>query len=630
MNKLLRPAFVGVALTLFLIALTGCAPPITATKATMRDNYREVSLNALSDNSYSSESRLVLYRFDLVDKYQKDPEATLKLLHEKASRDERRDLLYALAELNYLRAERLERKHSLQKRAAAHGYYLSSAIYAYLYLFGPGNEPPPDSFDRRFRTACDLYNRGLAHGLLGTNGAISEVELRNSRYELPPGPLNLQLKPGLVSTNFSRVVHFLPADDYKVRGLTVRDRQSGAGAPLIGVLRKGENQAFTQMLSVTAFLKCDGTLSDWSAGRLNGVLELHTSGKDRRSEVGGEIVPMQTDDTATTAYGLSDKAIWKLGSAQFFSAKEKVRSDVYLTHPYVAGRVPVIFVHGTFSSPVWWAEMWNTLRSDARLRESCQFWYFIYNSGNPITATADRLRSSILKKIEELDPEGKDPALRRMVVIGHSQGGLLAKLTATDTGDELWHAVTDKPVESLELQPQVKEALRRNLFFKPLPCVDSVVFIATPHRGSALASNFIRKIARKFMDIPQSLSNKDIRQLKEQLNLPPEVKAEVPTSLDGMSPDNKFLKILAEIPVSTNVTAHSIIAIKGKSQPPEGGDGVVKYTSAHVDYVASEFVVRSGHTCQDKPATIEEVRRILLEHLGANTNGLATNGTARH
>jgi len=34
-----------------------------------------------------------------------------------------------------------------------------------------------------------------------------------------------------------------------------------------------------------------------------------------------------------------------------------------------------------------------------------------------------------------------------------------------------------------------------------------------------------------------------------------------------------------------------------------------------VDYATSELVVRSGHTCQDKPATIEEVRRILLEHL---------------
>jgi hypothetical protein len=42
---------------------------------------------------------------------------------------------------------------------------------------------------------------------------------------------------------------------------------------------------------------------------------------------------------------------------------------------------------------------------------------------------------------------------------------------------------------------------------------------------------------------------------------------------------------------------------------------VVRYTSAHVDYVESEFIVRTGHSSQDHPLVIEEIRRILLEHL---------------
>jgi len=63
------------------------------------------------------------------------------------------------------------------------------------------------------------------------------------------------------------------------------------------------------------------------------------------------------------------------------------------------------------------------------------------------------------------------------------------------------------------------------------------------------------------------------------------------------------------------ITGHSIIAIDGNDTPPAGDDGVVKYTSAHVDYVESEFIVRSGHSCQSHPLVIEEVRRILLEHL---------------
>jgi hypothetical protein len=87
--------------------------------------------------------------------------------------------------------------------------------------------------------------------------------------------------------------------------------------------------------------------------------------------------------------------------------------------------------------------------------------------------------------------------------------------------------------------------------------------------------------------------------------------------VDGMSPKSPLLLKLAELPVAPPIKANSIIAIKGDEQPPAGGDGVVKYTSAHVDYVESELIVRSGHSCQDKPAAIEEVRRILHEHLDA-------------
>jgi hypothetical protein len=104
----------------------------------------------------------------------------------------------------------------------------------------------------------------------------------------------------------------------------------------------------------------------------------------------------------------------------------------------------------------------------------------------------------------------------------------------------------------------------------------------------------------------------------EVMRLVPKVDGEVrlaSTSLDSMSPDNPALLALADVPVAPPVKAHSIIAIKGDEAPPDGDDGVVKYASAHIAGVESELVVRSGHSCQGRPKTIEEVRRILLEHL---------------
>ena len=42
---------------------------------------------------------------------------------------------------------------------------------------------------------------------------------------------------------------------------------------------------------------------------------------------------------------------------------------------------------------------------------------------------------------------------------------------------------------------------------------------------------------------------------------------------------------------------------------------MVPYSSSHLDGAASELVVRSGHSAQQNPLAIQELRRILLLHL---------------
>ena len=220
--------------------------------------------------------------------------------------------------------------------------------------------------------------------------------------------------------------------------------------------------------------------------------------------------------------------------------------------------------------------------------------------------------------VKFLDPDDRDEALRRMVVIGHSQGGLLAKLTATDTGDKLWRLVSETNIDELQVDVPTRELLRSNFFFKPLPCVSRVVFIATPHRGSYRNTRFVQRVLNSFISIPREMADDfaGVMKLKDTVRLPASVRNGVPSSLAGMSTDNPFILTLADIPVAPGIKCNSIIAIQGDDQPPKGNDGVVEYTSAHVDYAESEFIVRSGHSCQGNPLTIEEVRRILLENLG--------------
>ena len=102
----------------------------------------------------------------------------------------------------------------------------------------------------------------------------------------------------------------------------------------------------------------------------------------------------------------------------------------------------------------------------------------------------------------------------------------------------------------------------------------------------------------------------------------------LPTSLDSMSPKNPVLLALADIPVAPTIKAHSIIPVKGDGDLQKGRDGVVAYTSAHVDYVESELVVRGPHSCQNLPATIEEVRSCRITIAGAFLENMWLKATA--
>ena len=88
----------------------------------------------------------------------------------------------------------------------------------------------------------------------------------------------------------------------------------------------------------------------------------------------------------------------------------------------------------------------------------------------------------------------------------------------------------------------------------------------------------------------------------------------MPSAVDNMSPRHFFIKTLQDIPIAPGVAAHSIIAVNGDGPVEQGDDGVVTYSSAHLDGVDSERVVRSDHSTQGHHDTIAEVHRILLLH----------------
>ena len=606
------------ALCLFL---AGCTAPIGADRVTTQQAYAQVDNNALRSGKPSPKTVELLHRYGLDQLAVSQPDAAVRQLHQTALATGDRELLFALSEMSYVAGNHIRRSLKPWEPRDARDFYLGSAVYAFLYLFGESKDPPPGPYQRRFREACDFYNYNLGLALLeeprGTNAAI---QLANGRRRLPVGEIELRLNdmPSALQAYAVEQIHL--ADLYNVRGLSVRNREAGVGTPLICVGALNPEFKVRRSAPATVFLRGPASLKEIAAGHSAGSLEFYSALDAPTVAIDGKQVPLERDLTTYRAYNLSQSTIWALGAMQFLTPSERIRSQLILNQPYTPGLVPVVFVHGTFSSPVTWAEMANTLGADPVINKRYQLWSFVYGSGNPLPVSAAQLRDALTATVQKLDPEGKDPALRQMVIIGHSQGSLLTKLTATETGDKLWRVFNTNRLEDLKIPEAQRNELRRLLFLSPLPCVSRVVFICGPHRGSYLAGSFARKWARRLMTLPGKLvaQGTELIQVSQGSAGGKFMAGKMPTSLDGMSPKNPALLAMADIPVSPSVKAHSLIAIQGDDQPPNGGDGVVKYTSAHQDYTESEFIVRGPHTCLNQADTIEEVRRILYEHL----NGL--------
>jgi hypothetical protein len=262
--------------------------------------------------------------------------------------------------------------------------------------------------------------------------------------------------------------------------------------------------------------------------------------------------------------------------------------------------------------------MVNELQADPLILENFQIWLFQYNTGNPIAYSAGLLRQALEEIVEKLDPDGRDPALRRMVIVGHSQGGLLTKLTVVDSGTTFWDGLSDKPFDDVVLSPETRELLERSLFVTPLPFVTRVVFIATPHRGSYQAERRLARWISGMISLPREILDMSLDLIgNEDISLRRSLDG-TPRSIEGMTPESPFLAALVEMPIDERVTAHSIIAVLGNGPYEEGNDGIVEFQSAHLEGVASEHVVRSGHSTQSHPLTIREVRRILHDHDAAS------------
>jgi pimeloyl-ACP methyl ester carboxylesterase len=603
------------ALLLLCCFAAGCATPIGVVRGTTQQTYHALTANVLSAGEPSSWSKQLLHRNNLSEQFEDNPVAALAELHKRLKERITSDRLFALAELCFFHAEQSGKRE----------YYLAAAVYAYAFILPDREDLMIRPIDPRARLAVDLYNWGISRGLTSNDG--EDVLLEAGTWTLPFGEMTLTNEPSQFFWGGYRFKRFIPVGEFITRGLANRYRQAGVGAALAAELEPVETGPAAEAarkripprtkVPVTAFVRFTEPLDGVLQGKIQGRIELYAADQTTTVRVRERDVPLELEPTAALALGLEGSPVWDFEIAGFrFADPRRIFGDgLVMMQPYRRGRIPVVLVHGTASSPARWADMYNELTHDPIIEGRYQVWLFQYNTGQPILYSAMLLRRALASVVKELDPDGEDSSLQQMVIMGHSQGGLLTKLMAIKSGNRFWQNVSDKPFEQVEMAPEVRQLLSEAMFFEPVPMLRRVVFIATPHRGSYHATGWLLSIARRLITLPGNLVSQFAGLLQGQA-FAHLGSSQIPTSVDNMSPGHPFLRALNDLPIDPRITAHSIIAVLGDAPFLGKNDGVVAYESAHIDGVESEKVVHSSHSTQSNPDTIEEVRRILREHIG--------------
>lgn len=483
---------------------------------------------------------------------------------------------------------------------AALGEYLAAAQTAAREL----ERNPADTVAR------DDYNFAVARAI----GTIKRAKLEPWEHPLrvpaPDGDFVLAFKPDPRPQWNPALYTFVPADQFDVKGHYVTDhtRKEGLGAPLVAIGREmnknaKENFSLQRIFyGVTAVIRFEGRRA---------VVALEDPLSTERIRFGGRSFPLAADFTVPLAVMLAS-ANPVMNEVPRMIRPDKFAETARITRlqPYDPNKAVVLVVHGLMDSPATWTPMINRLRADPDIRENFQFWFFSYPSGYPYPHAAAILRRE-LDRAEEIFPINKP-----MVVIGHSMGGCIGRLLVTDSGDQLWTAMFQKPPAETDLPEKDRRIIEEALIFQRRQEIGRVIFISAPLRGTEFALNALSRFGSMLIQTPSNLRQtvrSALQALDSQSSQPRNTNA-----IETLAPAHRFVQAINRIPINSSIPLHVISGDQGKGgnkdrSKPEMSDGIVPYWSSHIEGAVSELVVPSAHSAHQHPEAIDEVRRILLK-----------------
>lgn len=413
---------------------------------------------------------------------------------------------------------------------------------------------------------------------------------------------------------------------------------NGMGIPLAGIVKSDIDLVKNNVVkdngnvhTITAILDFDHRVGGKPA------LKVVPRLREGTLKVGKQRQPIAADFTTPIALFWAKTRVDRSALLGLFNPKKAMNyKGLYFSEPYDPTKIPVLFTHGLMSSPVTFANLVNRLQVDPVIRKNYQFWYFSYPSGEPWVLPARDLRDSLKAVFAEYDPKGTSQKANKMVVVGHSMGGLITRL---NNSTRPWSMITTMVKDCEDLldsdyeqaakftvgDPELTERTAGMFVFEPSNRTRRIVFMATPHRGSDFADRWLGHLGRWLISIPETILTEVTRistLSSDMLLLNPERLVDEFTSISQLSPKSTLIRGVQLVHPDPSVPVHSIIGDRGRNNTPRSSDGIVKYSSSHLNWAVSETIVPSGHSVQECIPAANEMKRILREHLQAE--GIST------
>jgi pimeloyl-ACP methyl ester carboxylesterase len=590
-----------------------------------------LSTRKLSDSTVQALNVVALSRDDCAANF---PRCTNTLLYTDGLDDERR--LSALSEL-WLAYGLQQTGQEKTINDAALNDYLQSARYAYAYLFYTARNPGERAFETRQSQVLDFYNYSVQQAV----GSFFQrlPQLGTDWSSAPLGGWRL-LRPSTdvyLGSGDYIPKELIPAEGLRFSGLRNIYRRDGFGSEFVAVGATppdtGQPWREPNHVPLTAVLQFPG--KDLASVLNTSDVRLYAKNPylDNSIRLDDQTIPLAANFTAP--YG-----VW-LARSGF--AQQSIRSllgrgggltkpEVLLMQPYDPDRLTVIMLHGLASSPEAWINVVNEVMGDESLRRTYQVWEVYYPTNVPVAVNLAQIRRALDDTLHHFDPTGKAVASNNIVLIGHSMGGVLARLLVSSSDDKLWSVVPERPGMSDADRQKLRQRLAPYLQFSPMPQVTRAVFLAAPHRGTPVARWRLARWIGSLIRLPLTLleEGKNITDSMQGKNAVPGTPARLPNSIDNLSDADPFIKASSTLPISPKVHYHTIVGTYKSTGPlADSDDGVVPYASSHLDGADSELAVPSWHDVQEMPQAIIELRRILRVH-AANLHCLQAESGEQH